>query len=987
MAQFFNQPSYAAGEIGPELYGRVDQELYYIGLRTCRNFIVRQYGGVSNRAGSRFVAESKDSAHKTRLIKFQFNEVQTYCLEFGSQFMRVVKSGGEVLETAATKTITGVSQAAQAVVTSNAHGFANGDDVYVSGVVGMIQLNGRTLRVSDQAANTFKLKDFQGNYINSAGYTAYASGGTAARIYTVATPWTEDSLFDLNYAQSADVLTVVHPTYPIRDITRTAHDAWTVSTFNPSEGPFKDINITTTTISPSAVTGAAITLTASAALFSANDVDTLIYLEQMPTDTTKGWEVQKGINQSEIRRAGFNYYQAPTSGAVAKTITGITAASPGVVTSAAHGLLAGQVIYIDSVVGMTEVNKQFYKIARVTTNSFSLQTLGGTDFSTSGFTAYSSAGTATTAWATGTIRPDHVEGTEADGDPGVPWTFLHSGFGIAKVTVFTDTTHVTATVIKRLPDNLLTLATTSWAKAAWSATEGYPSGVAYHKQRLGLGGTTLQPNSLWLSGIGARTFFGHSNPILDDESITLALDTTEVNAVRHLLSLKQLVVLTSSSEQIISGNGTNNNSLLASQPPVAEAQGYNGSNKVKPIIIGGTALYVEDTGDVVRSLQYDLQTDSFSGIDLTARSPHLFRNKQIVDWAYQKRPLALIWTILNDGALLGFTFMQEQKVYAWHRHDTDGTYESVCCIREGNETAAYKMVKRLVNGTYRRYLERDASRYFTSIQDAYFVDCGLTYDGRNTTATTITITGGTTWDSPETLTLTASAPIFIASDEGNQITFVNGNVTYRLTISMFDSTTVVTAIPTKMLPVEYQGVPRTDWNFARKTFRPFHHLEGKAVSVLSDGNFVPDISVMDGTVILPQAGAVVHIGLPYTSELETLDMAQPQGQGKAKSINIPRLFLTVQESRAIYVATTNYGNLSRNVTSNVAELLYADKFVEIKQRLPSAGYDPAIPAETRLFEVQTNSSWSNTGRICLRQPFPLPITVNGITDEVPSGLS
>lgn len=904
MAEYLNQPSFAAGEIGPELYGRVDQELYYIGLRACRNFIVRQYGGVSNRPGSYIVSESVNSDYKTRLIPFQFNEIQTYCLQLTHNKMRVVKDGGEVLETAYTRTITGITQATEGVVTSAAHGFSNGDDVYVSGVSGMIELNARTFRVSDVAANTFKIKDFQGNYINTSGYNAYLSGGTAARIYTLATPWPESVLFDLNYAQSADVITVVHPTYPIKDITRTDHDAWTVTDFNVSEGPFKDVNVTATTIISSAVTGV-VTLTASTAIFNANDVNTLIYLEQMPTDTTATWEVGKVVAAGQIRRAGFNYYST---------------------------------------------------------------TAGGT---------------------TGTVKPDHTEGSATDGDAGVTWTYLHSGFGIAKITAIGGGgTTATATVIKRLPDLLTTTATTNWAKAAWSATEGYPGAVSYYKQRLWFGGPTLAPNRLDCSVVGARTNFGKSKPILDDEAIVLPLDTREVNAIRHLIPLKQLIVLTSSSEQLITSA---DNLILATSPPGADVQGYNGSSKVHPIVIGNTAIFVEDTGDVVRSLQYDLQADAFTGIDLTARSPHLFRNKEIVDWAYQKRPLAVIWTVMDDGSLNGFTFMQEQKVYAWSRHDTDGTYESVCCIREGKETASYKMVRRLVNGTYRRYLERDASRYMASIEDAHFVDCGLSYDGRNTGATTVTVSGGTTWDNPEVLTLTASSAIFTPLDAtlGNEITFVDSTAkqTYRLTISAYTSGTVVSAIPSKLVPVAYRGVARTDWRFGRKEFYNFGHLEGKEVSVLAEGNVIEGLSISNGTLTLPRPATVLHAGLPYISELETLDLAQPQGQGKAKVVNIPMLYLTVQESRAIFVATTSYGNTSQTWAGDIRARLDSDKFVEVKQRNPSTGYDPAIPAETGLFEVNTNSSWSRTGRICIRQPFPLPITINCITEEVPVGMN
>lgn len=913
-AAFLNMPSFASGEIAPYLYGRVDQELYYIGLRTCRNFIVRQYGGASNRGGSYFVGEVKDSTHPVRIIPFSFNETQTYVIQLGHFYARFIANGGEVLEVA--KAITGITAANPAVVTSAGHGYSNGDDVYLSGIVGMTQLNGRTVRIKNVAANTFEITDYQGNNINSTAFTAYSSGGTCARVYTIATPWDSADLFNLNYAAKNDVLTVVHPSYKPKDMTRTGNTAWTITDFAVTEGPFQDKNATATTIIASATTGAGVTLTSSAALFDAGMVGELIYLEQMPTDTTKTWEVAKAIVLNDIRRAGPNYYKA------------------------------------------------------------------------------------TNAATTGTVKPDHVEGTATDGDNGVIWQYLHSGYGIALITGYTNSTTVTATIQVTLPNNVTTTASTIWAKAAWSTSQGYPSAAAYHKQRFVLGGTSQAPNRSWFSGVGLRAFFGKSNPILADESFKVDLDTTEVEAIRHFIPLKQLIALTNNSEQLINGV---NNVLDATSPPVADVQGYSGSAKLKPIIIGNTAIFVEDTNDIVRSLSYELDSDSFTGVDLTARSPHLFEQKSIVDWTFQRRPLSVVWVVQDDGSLLGFTYMKEQKFYAWHRHDTDGLYKSVACIREGRENALYQVTQRTINGVNRKYIEKQASRIIpkdvflgTKSRDQMFVDCGLKYDGRNTGATTITITGGTTWDSPEVLTLTSSVSMFTAADVGNQITFwtdqvVDGEsykVALRLNITAYSSGTVVSAIPTKALPVAYRGAARTDWEFGKKVFYNFSHLALKTAQVLADGNWVNDKSFdAAGTLTLDDAAAVVYAGLGYVSDLETLDLSQPGGQTKAKTANEPRLFVTVQEATTLWAATNAFDENSMNASTNFADPTYSGPFMQYKPRDPNIGYDLPIPPATDLFEITLNSSWSNKQRTCIRNVSPTAITINCITPEVILGYS
>lgn len=896
MGDLLHQPSFSAGEIGPELYGRIDQNLYYIGLRTCRNFIVRQYGGASNRPGTSFVAECKKPDNVTRLIPFQFNEIQTYMLEFGDQYMRVIRDGGEVLESAVN--ITAITGANPGVVTAASHGYSNGDDVFITGIVGMTELNGRNFRVANKTANTFELNDYQGNNIDTSGYTAYSSGGTTARVYTLTTPYLEADLYDLNFAQSNDVLTVVHPDYYPRDITRTAHTSWTISEFSNSQGPFRDINTDTSITVQSSGTTGSVTLTASSGIFDSTMVGELFYLEQKPNDTTTRWEVGKSISAVDIRRAGTHYYQAQTTG------------------------------------------------------------------------------------TTGTVRPSHIDGDDTDGDPGIRWRYIHSGFGILEITAYSSPTSVTATVIKQVPTYLTATGSHLWAKAAWSDNQGYPSAVAYHKQRLIFGGTVQQPNGLWMSGTGLRTFFGKSNPILDDEGITLKLDTTQVNAIRHLIPLSELIILTSATEQAVNGV---DDLILATDPPVARTQGFTGSAKPVPIVIGTTALFIQDMGSTVRSLRYNLESDAFAGIDLSARSPHLFRSKTVVDWDFQRHPLSVIWLVMDNGDLNGFTFMDEQEVFAWHRHDTDGFFESVGCIREGNETAAYFVVRREINGNTTRYVERLASRYKNTVRDYVFMDSSLSYDGRNftesltgvksaTTSTTITITGGTTWDEPETLTLTASASLFSSTDVGDQIVFRylnddNIEIALRLEITAYTSATVVSAIPRKLVPTALRSTASLYWEFARDTFRPLDHIEGKEVAILSDGNIVEGKTVTNGAITLDTPGAVVHIGLPFTSQLETLDMAAPQSDPtKAKTLNIPRVFLTVQESRAVCVGINGF-----------------DSCREIKQRDPGLGYDAAIPAETTVFEVQIDTEWSRFGRIAIVQDKPLPVSILAISPEIELG--
>jgi hypothetical protein len=87
------QRSLSSGELAPALYGRTDLARYATALRTCLNWIVKRSGGVDTRPGLEYIATAKSSATATRLLKFVFNDDQTYVLIFGEHTMRVAKNG------------------------------------------------------------------------------------------------------------------------------------------------------------------------------------------------------------------------------------------------------------------------------------------------------------------------------------------------------------------------------------------------------------------------------------------------------------------------------------------------------------------------------------------------------------------------------------------------------------------------------------------------------------------------------------------------------------------------------------------------------------------------------------------------------------------------------------------------------------------------------------------------------------------------------
>jgi hypothetical protein len=602
------QPSFTAGELSPALWARVDLAKYSSGLKTAVNLFIHPHGGASNRAGLEFVAEVKDSADEARLIPFQFNTEQSYIIEYGDQYARVIRDGGVVL-----------------------------------------------------------------------------SGGVP---YEFTTPYLPADLEELVFIQEADVMYKVHTSYAPRKLSRLADDNWL---------------LTTPAFAPSMIA---------------------------PTQATK-------------------------------VITGITKANPAVVTSAAHGFTNGQIVTIYSVVGMTQVNGKSFTVAGATTNTFQLSGIDSSAYDTyvsggtvanaapvvaatvgSGATSYSykvaaiasetdeeslpsAAGTVTNNLATAgnknTISWSAVTGAARY----VVYKLDNGVYGYIGGTE--GLSFVDENIVADLAD------TPQTANNPFVGADNYPRCATFVDQRLALASTNNNPQAVWLSQSANYENFGRASPAKESDAINFRIRARQVNEIRSLLPMRGLMVLTSGAEWIVKGADTD----YLTQNVRADPQGYRGASKVQPIVVGNTVLFSQARGGVVRDFSYEFAEDSFTGKDLTILARHLFEDRDIKAWAYAQAPYSIVWVVLDDGSLVSLTYMKEHDVWAWTRHETEGTFEDVAVIAEGKEDVPYFIVRRTIDGVQKRYIERLHTRTFATVADAFFVDSGLTYSG----AATDTITG------------------------------------------------------------------------------------------------------------------------------------------------------------------------------------------------------------------------------------------------------
>lgn len=226
--------SFAGGVITPELYGRIDLLKRQTGLTTSLNAWILPYGPWQNRPGTQYVLNVKDSSQKTRIYEFEFNDEQTYIIEFGNLYIRFHTNGSTIVE--ATKTITAISQGNPGVVSVTTHNYTDGQWVFLDNIVGMTELNARFVVVRNPLANSFEIEDLFGNAIDTSGFGAYVSGGTTARVFEITSPYLIAELFQLKFTQDANILSIDHVNHDPRVLKRLTASTFSLTTevFTPT---------------------------------------------------------------------------------------------------------------------------------------------------------------------------------------------------------------------------------------------------------------------------------------------------------------------------------------------------------------------------------------------------------------------------------------------------------------------------------------------------------------------------------------------------------------------------------------------------------------------------------------------------------------------------------------------------------------------------------------------------------------------------------
>jgi hypothetical protein len=784
--------SFSAGEVSPSLYGRLDLAKWHSACSVARNFFVSYRGGLLSRGGLAYVGVCKQpaSANSTppRNIEFTFNIFQSYILEFGEQYMRVVANGGYVTENALT--ITGATRANPCSLTIPGHTYVAGDQIFLTAIGGMTQLNGRTVTVATAAANTVTINDIFGSPINSIAYGAYTAGGTAARLYTLATPYHAIDLPYLKFTQSADVMSLTcvnqgtQTEYQPQELSRLAANNWTM-------GPPQ---FASSIAAPNActVTGTAYSAGAGPAAYgyvaTAVDANTGEESQPSPIGVVKnvvdiaGQFGTNSITCSAVTGASkYNFYRAApdytnsgnnfggqlfgyvgSSNTNSWQDTNIIADFNTVPPQHSNPFARGQILNI--------AMSQFGTLYTAATASVSITSVTGTGFigipiigasltgqritfaanpfTTNGVIVSQQVGASTAMGIivanTATTIDVALIGTTQFPPPGQSTTpnpvTDQAGNNALSTAVANITLSGSGGIVGVFVENpgfgFLSTDTAVFADSGTGSgavgtlvvgpqSGTYPGVVAYFQQRRAYAATLNQPDTEFFSQPGAFTNFDSGDPPIDSDAIVTTPWAEQINTVQWMLPMPGgLVTFTGKTTWQVSGAAGQNSPITpASQQAIAQ-EGLGCSPTVPPQRIRYNLLYPDSLSGSINEVNYNFYFNIYTGQDVSVLSSHLFQGFDIREWAWCFNPYRIQWMIRNDGKLISLTYVQEQEVRGFARHDTNGLFCSVAVASEKPANAPYFIVKRFIRGVNQWvYMqERMDNRLWANVEQSYCLD-------------------------------------------------------------------------------------------------------------------------------------------------------------------------------------------------------------------------------------------------------------------------
>lgn len=920
--------SFSSGELTPELYGRIDLAKAQEGLAVCRNFLTLPHGPAVNRTGTLFVSAVKNVGTFTRVIQFSYNNTQNFAIEMGAGYFRFHSLGGTLLY-------------ATPAAWSSSTAYLQGDMASSGGV------------------NYYCLID---NTNNAPPNATYWYALPSSLIYEIPNPYAAADLASINYVQSADTLTLTHQNYPPMELRRYGATNWQLIKvqFTPIiEAPGLGVSqgAGTPVMCSYVVTeinlGARWRVESQASAVATCSNDLSLKGAYNLIQWAPGGPSVSSYNIYKLVNSVYSYIGSATGGTSFKdtgSITPITTTNPPTTGSSAVPL---------------SVTASAYSSSGQPSQPTATPTPGGVSTTTYQYviTAVDALGNESTHSATCSCTNDLTLATHYNT---ITWPNVA---GAVRYNVYEYLNgiwgYIGQAATNSFVDNYITpnpSITPPLVTNPFVGTGNFPGAVSYYEQRRTFAGPANAPQSVWMTRSGTESDMNYTIPTKADNRIYFRIAAREASAILHVCPVTSMILLTATCEFRVTSTDTG---AITPSSISVRPQSYIGSSYVRPVIVGNTVLFAAARGGHVREMSYNWQAQAYLTNDVSLLATHLFDYNSLTDMAYCRGPIPTLWATSSNGQLLGMTYVPEQQIAAWHRHDTGGQdgagnqiapsdiFESICTVTENNEDMLYCVVNRTINGAQQRYVERLQSRKYANVASSWFVDCGATYFNSGT----FTVTGSTMTVTMANHGLSNGTYNFAFSDPGYGP--YPAGTAYAITVVDVNTFTMTVATTYSASGTVTQQIT---------TLSGLTWLNGMTVNILADGAVCPSQIVTNNAITLPSPAAQVTVGLPITAQIQTLPAAQQidaaYAQGRPKDIS--KSFLRVYRSSGIWAGPS--------FTSLVP---YRQRSTEPYGSPPNLVSDEV--------EVVLNNVWGSSGQVCIQQTDPLPLDIASMTIEVSVG--
>ena len=316
--------------------------------------------------------------------------------------------------------------------------------------------------------------------------------------------------------------------------------------------------------------------------------------------------------------------------------------------------------------------------------------------------------------------------------------YLEAELEQIKFTQSADTMYITHP--NHQPRKLTRSSHTSWTltpitftPATFNSTDNYPRAVTLYEQRSVWAGTNDDPQKIWFSKVGL--FENLTTGTGDDDALEFTIDADEVNTILWMSPGDTLIFGTEGG--IWEGHGASPNVPITPTSKQFNRQLRRKVGNIQAVRLASGLIYAQRSLKRSRQLFFNADRNAFDDPSASDVSEHLSR-QELREMQFAQEPDGIVFSSTQSGNLLGMTFDLHQNVLAWFEWQfggTDAKCESVAVIPATNAAdgdEVWVAISRTVGGVTVRtveYFHTQFDEQTDSLEDAFYVDSGLSYDG------------------------------------------------------------------------------------------------------------------------------------------------------------------------------------------------------------------------------------------------------------------